>query len=824
MARLTTKSEPLQEVVSPPLESNSLTARHEPQQLHPLYLSVFFSSFCCICALLLASSFGARNEEVETCERGNGQQCYEKGLQYLNGHGVTRDHLQSRRYFQLGCHVDHVRSCIGLGNSLALDTNNEKDRAQGTAMLQKLCAEGEAPACNSIGYLHQSAQEYQLANKYFQQACNDNFVNSCVFLAENYTQGLGFSKNPSKAVETHKKACLLDSSFGCLRLGELLSQSNDGVTQNLREANRYLRQACHLKNNKGCLKLAKNLAAGRGEPQDLPGAVELFKLTCERGHGQGCLELGRAHMVGQYGLEVDKESAFQPLMTACAKQKHKACVNLGILYLFGDVPSSEKLTPYENKEKARRYFLDNCERKSVGDTKIVDGCYFLGRSHWKSAKTTHDYDEASKWFRKACINKHEKACWKLAVIHKLGKSSKGTASQDTKLFQMLCESGNMAGCLYMGYRSEVGKRDAFFRRACDGQMFGGCEAQGGTRSLRIGCDGGHGGSCLKLAQHFHYRSYNSKQNALKAKVHYQQACILGVAKACTSIKSVRHKRTNRVLTMAGESLRDLEVQELLQSQSFEGITSLRLGNNEIGDSGVQAIANTPALQKIHELDISQNKITSKGVRAIMESPHLVQLRRLFLNGNKIGDEGARILAQLSPVAALNNLALGYFKKGLRLPGLVFLQRLYLGSCDIGDDGLLALSHSLGLKRLRVLHLERNRIGPGGAKTLATSENMPSIAHLDLSHNRVGDGGAIALAEGTLAASLRTLHLENNDIGNEGARALAQSSNLKNLTKLNLKANTIGAVGRKALETSPSLQNCEIQLDQDKPQATQLKAD
>jgi small GTP-binding protein len=199
------------------------------------------------------------------------------------------------------------------------------------------------------------------------------------------------------------------------------------------------------------------------------------------------------------------------------------------------------------------------------------------------------------------------------------------------------------------------------------------------------------------------------------------------------------------------------------------LTSLRLGNNNIGDEGAKAIATT--LPNLALLDLSYNNIGDEGVKAIAAA--LPNLTSLLLSGNNVAVEGAKAIA-----AALPNLT-----------------TLDVDFNDIGDEGAKAIAAAL--PKLTSLRLWRNNIGDEGAKAIAAA--LPGLTLLDLDDNNIGDEGAKAIAAALPRLSI--LRLKGNYIGEAGAKAIAAA--LPHLSILSLNDNNIGPAGAKAIAAALS---------------------
>jgi internalin A len=225
---------------------------------------------------------------------------------------------------------------------------------------------------------------------------------------------------------------------------------------------------------------------------------------------------------------------------------------------------------------------------------------------------------------------------------------------------------------------------------------------------------------------------------------------------------------------------------------IDGLTSLDLMGNQIGDAGAEALAR---LSGLTSLDLMGNQIGDAGAEALAR---LSGLTSLHLGANQIGDAGAEALARLSGLTSLNLWGNQIGDAGAealsRLGGLTSLK---LMGNQVGDAGAEALSRLSGLTSL---HLMDNQIGDAGAEALS---RLSGLTSLDLRGNQIGDAGAEALAR---LSGLTSLDLRANEIGDAGAEAL---SRLGGLTLLQLGANRIGDGGAEALSRLGGLTELDL---------------
>lgn len=129
-----------------------------------------------------------------------------------------------------------------------------------------------------------------------------------------------------------------------------------------------------------------------------------------------------------------------------------------------------------------------------------------------------------------------------------------------------------------------------------------------------------------------------------------------------------------------------------------------------------------SLQNLTSLDLGQNEIGDGGAKALI-SRSLTALRELNLWGTDLGDEGVITLAK-GNFAALTSLNVSFN--------------------DIGADGAKALAKA-NFTALRELNLGYNHIGDKGAKFLA-SGSLTSLTWLSLWGNNIGHAGQVALGK------------------------------------------------------------------------------
>jgi len=238
---------------------------------------------------------------------------------------------------------------------------------------------------------------------------------------------------------------------------------------------------------------------------------------------------------------------------------------------------------------------------------------------------------------------------------------------------------------------------------------------------------------------------------------------------------------------------------------LSSLTTLYIGDNQIGEEGAKAVAR---LQNLTKLYIQGNDIGKEGAKAVARLDNLTTLQIwdngigeegakavarlqnltiLDIGGNGIGDRGAQAIASLHNLTSLRIWNNGIGNEGAKaVARLQNLTKLIIALNELGQDGAKAIA---GLQNLTALHIWSNDLGDEGAEAVAELRNLVA---LNVVGNSIGDEGAKALSK---LEYLTILDIGHNRIGDEGAKAL---SNLQYLTRLTISHNRIGGDGAEAV--------------------------
>jgi uncharacterized protein (TIGR02996 family) len=186
----------------------------------------------------------------------------------------------------------------------------------------------------------------------------------------------------------------------------------------------------------------------------------------------------------------------------------------------------------------------------------------------------------------------------------------------------------------------------------------------------------------------------------------------------------------------------------LAAGSLDGLRSLDLQGEGLGDAGAEALGAAAWLGRLRHLNLLSNNIGARGARALLHGPRALPLASVLLANNPLGIGGAAVVAGA--------------------PSLPGARELHLHGCGIGPAGAAVLAGSPGVAGLTTLYLYGNRLGCAGVEALASSPHLANLTTLYLGQNDVRDAGARALLASPHLRRLRTLSLHGNPI-REGVR-------------------------------------------------------
>ncbi len=195
------------------------------------------------------------------------------------------------------------------------------------------------------------------------EACQQGAIGDCIFAGSAYRDAVGDDARLSLALDLLEVACSSGDSFGCLELGKTQWKNTDlredavstwrtgcslgaGTACNLlawgmeqgvggapSDAFEIYNSQCQNNDYMACTYQGKMLKSGKGSPQNLALAADLFDRSCRHGYQPGCFELALAHF-NAAGRPNDPEEVHTLLADACDRGHADSCGFLGVTMIM----------------------------------------------------------------------------------------------------------------------------------------------------------------------------------------------------------------------------------------------------------------------------------------------------------------------------------------------------------------------------------------------------------------------------------------------------------------------------------------------------------
>lgn len=197
--------------------------------------------------------------QEEACDKGSGINCFEAGLRYENGNGVTKDNRKAVNLYKQACDLEYDGGCTNYGLAHQRGTGVAKDLKKYVKYSKKACKLGSKVGCNNLG----SA----------------------------YAEGEGVKKDVKKAIEYFEEACDEGaeggSHYACFNLGATSAQ-NPKLRNDPKKVAKYYQIACDKKHTGACVNLADMYMKGRGVKKNTVKAKSLYNKACSLGRNDAC--------------------------------------------------------------------------------------------------------------------------------------------------------------------------------------------------------------------------------------------------------------------------------------------------------------------------------------------------------------------------------------------------------------------------------------------------------------------------------------------------------------------------------------------------------
>ena len=299
-------------------------------------------------------------------------------------------------------------------------------------------------------------------------ASSVNNAEACYKVGNCYNNGYGTSKNTKKAEDYYLRAAKQDYTAAITALGillckqgkkkegianlEIAAQKNDAAAlkylgfvygdsiedAELEIAINYLLKASEADKTDGdSLTKIGRIYEREGSLHDEQKAFDYYQLAAKRGQYGAMRSLAGCYVHGR-GVEVDDFMAFYWANKAVELDNKKSLNTLGEFYRFG-------IGTKKNPEKAIECYKKSFE---AGYGKI--GALNIGEMYFYGEGVPVDYDEATKWFQKACDPRLSQPYVLIGRMYEMGVYGEKNVSQAISWYKKGEQLGSPFADYYLG--------------------------------------------------------------------------------------------------------------------------------------------------------------------------------------------------------------------------------------------------------------------------------------------------------------------------------------------------------------------------------------
>ncbi len=348
------------------------------------------------------------------------------------------------------------------------------------------------------------------------------------------------------AIDTAEAACRADEPDSCAIAYALITGSRGDVPTTASGEDglgyRLAKHGCSLGDESSCAFEAVSVMVSGGA-QGLANGKRKLEESCKRGGKLACHTLGTALL--DSGVESEIQRGADLLGRMCDEKFATSCTGLAVAHLTGRGMAV-------NEAEARTLFARGCD---LGDE---DACGQIGRAvdgeqELMVADIGLTYSRYVELGRVACTNGYRHACTYVGHQILVGDLRSRYIDDSTafSMFELGCENGAMASCMfaatmsYDGRGTEANTRVAseYAEKACQAEVPGACDLWEDFRfrlftaedaeEFAGKCEAGDGAACYLAGAAFDYGS-NFPRDPKRAAVMFVRGCKLSDGGACNN--------------------------------------------------------------------------------------------------------------------------------------------------------------------------------------------------------------------------------------------------------------------------------------------------
>lgn len=226
----------------------------------------------------------------------------------LLGQVLPRNPEKAARWFRLAADQGHREAQFSLGMCYLTADASQEDQDTGLHWLEKASGAGSSSAKIALSQ-HYVRQDPALAFNHLASAANTGSPVAILMLGDYYHNGIGVTKDDTKALQMWKKAADLGSAEGQRSVGQAYREGL-GVKPDLNESFTWTKKSAEQGNAKAAYDLGQHYLRGIGVETNEELACTWFQRSAASGNALAENSLGALYLEGR-GVKQDPQQALK---------------------------------------------------------------------------------------------------------------------------------------------------------------------------------------------------------------------------------------------------------------------------------------------------------------------------------------------------------------------------------------------------------------------------------------------------------------------------------------------------------------------------------
>lgn len=172
-------------------------------------------------------SSGQARSLYDDCIAGDARYCNNLGISYERSeHNLLQNYSRAVAAFVRACDGGFAAGCFNLGVTYLNGIGVSQDDVRAVGFFRQACDGGDAKGCSNLGVLYEIdrgvSKNYIRAITFYRRACDGEDANACNGLGAMYGDGRGVPQNDARAAVLFRRACDGGDATGCSEVARLV--------------------------------------------------------------------------------------------------------------------------------------------------------------------------------------------------------------------------------------------------------------------------------------------------------------------------------------------------------------------------------------------------------------------------------------------------------------------------------------------------------------------------------------------------------------------------------------------------------------------------